>query len=207
MTVLASSILTRVRAQLVDTSATPRWSDQELLGWLSEGQRTIVAGVPWAAPVKVSLGLVAGVEQTLPSAGYKLITVYHNVTSSGTPGPACLEIDRNLLDRQYSTWPADPPAPEVKAWWYDENDPLHFYIYPPNDGTGNVEINYSVMPVDVAALGTPLEVLDIYQTALFDYVMGRAHQKDSDYAAGGQLVELYMKLFTAFVATQQGKGG
>ena len=204
MTVLASSIINRVRLQLVDTSASPRWSDTELLNWLSDGQRSIVAAIPYAAPVKVVQAMVAGVEQPLPAVAHQLITVYRNLSLSGVRGQSCQEVDRKLMDLQYSSWPADAPSSTVRAWWYDVDDPQNFYVYPPNDGTGSVELAYALMPVDVASDATPLVVRDIFQTALFDYVMARAHQKDSDYAAGGALVTAYMQLFSSFIETQKG---
>jgi hypothetical protein len=204
MTVVASSIINRVRLQLVDTGTPQRWSDAELLDWLSDGQRSIVAALPGAAPVKVTQAMVAGVLQPLPAVAYKLITIFRNLTTGGVAGQSCQEIDRSLMDMQYSSWPSDAPASNVRVWWYDEDDPGNFYIYPPNDGTGSVELTYSVMPLDLTATTSNLVLRDIYQTALFDYVMARAHQKDSDYAAGGGLVTAYMQLFTSFIETQRG---
>jgi hypothetical protein len=207
MTVLASSILVRVRTQLVDNGSTLRWADTELLSWLSDGQRSIVAVVPWASPKLVTLSLVAGTRQTIPSDGFKLINVYRNLTAGGTAGLSCLYVPRNLLDTQYPSWHTSTAQSAVTHWTYDENDPAGFYVYPRNDGTGSLEINYSYMPVDLTATTTPLTVRDIYQTALFDYVMFRAHSKDSDYAAGQQLAGSYWQSFQNGLAPHVAKGG
>ena len=61
MAVTAQTILTRVRTQLIDELTQQRWTDPELLRWLSDGQRTLVAmdpawgwwlfGITWALAV------------------------------------------------------------------------------------------------------------------------------------------------------------
>lgn len=204
MSVLASSIISRVRTQLIDNGSTYRWTDTELLQWLSDGQRTIVAAVPAAAPKVVTKSLVAGTRQSIPSDGYMLLKVYRNLPAGGAAGAPCQMIDRDVLDRQNQTWHSTTPTSAVKVWMYDTIDPAGFYVYPPNDGTGSVEILYSYMPPDIASLTSTLDVRDIYQTPLFDYVMYRAHSKDSDFAAGLGLATSYMQSFTAFMAAQQG---
>lgn len=206
MAVLASSILTRVRTQLVDNGSTQRWTDTELLSWLSDGQRHVVSAVPWASPKVATVSLAAGTRQAVPSDGWKLITVYRNLTAVGVAGLSCLYVPRTVLDTQYATWHTTTnTSSAVTHWTYDENDPQAFYVFPRNDGTGSVEVNYSVMPTDVASTSSNITIRDIFQTALFDYVMFRAHSKDSDYAAGQQLAGAYWQSFSNYVAIHGAK--
>ena len=204
MSVTAQSILDRVRTQLIDTGSTQRWTDAELLKWLSDGQRTIVAAVPWSCQKVTTVSMVAGTRQTLPSDANTLIEVIRNLSSTGTAGAPCTMIERSILDRQYPTWHTADSSPTVLHYSYDMNDPQAFYVFPRNDGTGSVEVNYSVMPVDITSTSANITVRDIYSTPLVDYVLYRAHQKDSDFAAGQQLAGAYLQAFMAFVQVQTG---
>lgn len=203
MTIIAQSVIDRCRNQLIDTGSAYRWSDVELLDWISDGQRTIVAAVPQAAYKIVTVALSAGTRQTLPADGYKLLDIPRNLVG-GVPGTPCSSVDRAILDRQYLTWHSGPQVPGVLHWTYDPNDPLTFFVFPANNGAGGVEVVYSFMPTEVS-LGTDvLTVRDIYQTPLMDYVLYRAYGKDSDFGAGSALAQNYLGAFTAFIQAQAG---
>jgi hypothetical protein len=205
MAVVASSIINRARTQLADNGSTYRWADSELLNWLSDGQRAIVALDPVATQTVTGVTLVAGTRQSLPSGAHKLIHIYRNLSAGGTPGKACTYVPLSLLDTQYPDWHTDTAVSAVRHWTYDENDPVGFYVYPRNDGSGRVELNYSTMPTDLPSTSSNISVRDIYQTALLDYVMFRAHSKDSDFAAGQSLAAGYLTAFNNFVAAQARK--
>lgn len=200
MAVVASSIINRVRQQLVDNGSTQRWSDTELLYWLSDGQRAIVSVNPSATATLATQALVAGTRQSLPATAFKLLNVYRNLSAGGVSGVSCLYVPRQVLDTQYPNWhTAATATASVTHWTYDEIDPLAYYVYPRNDGTGSLEISYSANPTDVASTSANISVRDIFSTALFDYVMFRAHSKDGDYAAGQQLAGSYWQSFTNYV--------
>ena len=206
MAVAATSILSRVRTQLLDTDTSqPRWTDAELLNWLSDGERTIVAAIPWAYQLTTTLALVAGTQQQLPAGANTLIEIIRNVNADGTAGAPCFMIERSILDRQYLDWHTDANASAtVLHYTYDENNMLTFYVYPYNNGSGQVELNCSMTPPDLVNTTDNIYTLDIFQTALVDYVMYRAHQKDSDFAAGQQLAGIYMQSFTQFIEARKG---
>jgi len=198
MPVQAQSIIDRVRTQLIDTGSAQRWTDAELLKWLSDGQRTLVAAMPEASSTISNASLVAGVRQTIPADGHVALRINRNAN-----GRSCNAVPRDLLNIQYPTWTTDAASATVKHFFIDEVDKRYFYVYPPNTGTGTVELVYSVMPADLASTTSLLTVRDIYQTPLFDYVMARAHQKDSDFAAGQKTAEMYMQSFVAFLASNR----
>lgn len=204
---LASSIVSKVRKLIIDPDGT-RWTDEELLEWLTDGQRTIVAALPSASVSVTTLSLVAGPRQALPSDGYKLLMVYRNLTSGGVSGNSINRVSHALLQHQYYSYPADAnQATAVQVYAYDPDDPEAFYVYPANDGAGEVEVAYSVMPPALALLTDTLVVRDIFEPALVDYVMFRAHSKDSDYAGGEDVSLKYQARFEGFVATQIPAGG
>lgn len=204
MAVSAQSILDKVRLQLIDTGASQRWTDAELLDWVSEAQRAIVAAVPSASYKRTTISLVAGTRQSLPADGYKLLDIPRNLTAAGVEGSPCTSVDRAVLDRQYLTWHTANASGSVLHWTYDPNDPLSFFVFPRNDGTGSLEVVYSAHPADVTSVSQDISVRDIFETPITDYVLYRAHSKDSDFAAGLQLAQAYLATFTAFVQAQAG---
>jgi hypothetical protein len=103
------------------------------------------------------------------------------------------------MDSQNPNWHTSTASPTVQNYVYDPQQPGDFYVYPPNDGTGKIQLMYAVMPDEMASLSTTLVVQDLYQTALYDYVMYRAHQKDSDYAAGMSVAMTYWQSFAAYL--------
>lgn len=216
MTVLASAIISRVRTQLIDNGATPRWTDAELLQWLSDGQRTIVTANPRASAKRAIVPLVAGTRQPIPTDGFIYLDAYRNMGAGGaTPGTTFVEVAKSLLDAQYPTWHAAPAVAQPFAKAFDPTDPAVFYVYPPSDGTGEIELLYAAAAAEITTTTTPLVIADVFSTPLFDYTMWRCVQKDSDYVSGQQTAAQYLAAFSAFMgaylkdpgaeATQSGK--
>lgn len=205
MAVLASAILTRVRTQLIDSGAT-RWPDSELLKWLSDGQRAIVKLVPSASAKRATVPLAAGTLQALPDDAYMLLSVErNNVSDGGTPGRAVRIISRELLDAFDPDWHTATRKKVAQNYAFDPNTPREYFVQPPNDGTGFVDVVYSELPADVDADTDTLTVHDIYQTELVDYVLYRAYEKDADFAAGQAYASTYYQKFTAALGgTEEG---
>lgn len=204
MAVAASSIINRVRNQLIDTGtyAAQRWTDAELLYWLSDGQRTIVATAPRTSQKLAVVQLAAGTRQALPADGYMYLTAYRNMGPAGTtPGNIILQTPRTLMDTQYPTWHYDAAAAAPRLAIFDQSDPTTYFVYPPADGTGHIELSYAAAAAELVNLTDTLVVKDIYATPLFDYVMWRATQKDSDYASGIATNTQYMQAFETFIAS------
>lgn len=207
MAVTAQSIIDKVRLQLIDPSgASSRWTDAELLDWVSDGQRAVVAYTAGASSITYVHTLVAGTKQTIPSNGHQLLTVVRNMAADEvTPARATRIVTRDILDTQNPHWHTAASSSVVQNYVFDLQEPRKFYVYPPNDGTGKVELVYSVMPQELTSGSDELVLQEIYQTALFDYVMFRAHQKDSDFAAGQAVAQNYLQLFLSYL-TQNEQG-
>lgn len=203
MTVAASTILSRVRRQLVDENVTQHWSDAELLAWLSDAQRAIVVASPSWNEETLTFQLAQGTKQTLPADTHILIDIKRNMGTAGTfPGRAIRVVSREIMDTINPDWHSGALTNVVENFVYDPQQQTTFYVYPPSDGLNKVELSRSKIPATIATVDTNIEVSDIFQTALFDYVMGRAHQKDSDYSAGDNKASMYFGLFTAFLGQQ-----
>lgn len=200
MAVAASSILDRVRKQLIDDGSQKRWSDVELLSWLSDGQRAIVAVAPSAYARTTAMKLVAGTKQSVPDDGYMLLTVTRNMGLDGaSPGRAIRISQRDAIDGFNPDWHRANQTQTIQNYIYDPAQKTVFYVYPPANGESYIEVVYSASPPDINTLGSLIHLPDIYQTPLFDYVMFRALQKDSDFGAGQQLAATYRQLFEAFM--------
>lgn len=201
-TVTAQTILNKAAIQLTDI-ANVRWTRAELLSWLNDGMRQIVLMQPSASSTTVSKLLTAGTRQTIPSDGWLLLQIYRNMGTTGTTaGRAIRIVSREVLDGFNPNWHSEIPKAEVKNYIYDVQDQLAFYVYPPNNGTQYIELNYSAQPTNLTSETQTIPIFDIFQSALVDYIMFRACSKDAEYAPGLQLAQGYLATFTASV---QGK--
>lgn len=175
-TLLVNATLARAAVVLQDATHI-RWPLLELLDWFNDGQREIVLKKPNASVKNGPFALASGTKQSLPADGVELIDVPRNL-----PGVAIRLVAREILDAQLPNWHNLAPTATVQHYCYSELDLKHFYVYPPNNGAGNVELIYSASPLD-AVLGGVMSIDDIYQAALLDYVLYRAWNKDAEYAA------------------------
>lgn len=199
----AEIIINRVRTQLIDTGPAQRWSDEELLRWVSDGQRTIALAVPSAVSKRVTVQLTEGTLQELPSDGHLLLSVIRNMGTDGqTPGRAIRLVTREIMDAQNPDWHSAPKETVIKNYVFDPQERTSFWVYPPSNGCGYVQLNYAYVPDELVSVADELVVARIWHTPLFDYVMWRAHQKDSEFAAGQQVANGYLQTFIAAIGVQ-----
>lgn len=208
MSVAASVIIARARDVLIDAGAT-RWTDAELMRWLSDGQRAVVSAVPAASSARQTMALAAGTLQTLPAGSYMLLTVDRNngAANGSLPGRAVRLITRDVLDNFNPDWHSATPQLLVQSYTYDPDTPLNFYVSPPSDGAGFLDVVISALPAEITATNQNISVDEIYQTPLVDYLLYRAFLKDSDYATvqtvyqAKSLAQSYLDAFVAGVGS------
>lgn len=175
---LASRIIGLVRILINDPDSV-RWSDAELLGWLNDGQLQIVAVRPDAKAAKLDYVVTAGVEQTLPTGYTKLLDVIQNVG-----GRAVTLIQRQAMNDFDPDWySADGDA--TKHFMYDAQAPKSFEVYPPAVAGNKLRILAAAIPTDCATTASPIDIDDIYQGPLVDWVCYRAWIKNTDSPADG----------------------
>lgn len=202
-TITVSAVLTRCAVLLQDPTNI-RWPQAELLDWLNDGQREIALYKPNAFVKNLSRPLTAGTKQALPADGVSLVDVVRNMGTNGTtPGAAVRAVAREILDSQTPNWHAATPATAIKHFVYSVLDPKNFYVYPPSDGTGQVEVIYAAAPADATLVGT-ITLDDIFVTALVNYVLYRAYSKDAEFAANASAAAAY---YQAFQGNLAGKAG
>lgn len=208
------SVITKVRAVLQDTTSV-RWPDSELIEWINDAQHEIALIKPDATAVNESIPLVGGTKQSVPDNALRLLRVVRNMQDAGVGlgGRAIRLVDREILDAQDPNW-HDPLTTGmsafdtvVKHYMYDEQDPLHFYVYPGVDGqirpVPMIEIVYSAEPTKVDSLNDVLSVPDLYINAVLNYVLYMAYMKDAEYAGNTQRAASHYQIFGASVT---GKG-
>lgn len=157
-TILGAEIIGRAALELQDTNFV-RWSVAEHLLALEDGQRQIVLRKPDAYSKNVNLILtVSATRQTLPSDGIMLLDIVKNMGTDGeTPGKAITRTEKAIMDSQYPDWHIAAASSVVRHFMYDERDPVHFYVYPPQPATdpGYIEIIYSASPPPLIASWRP----------------------------------------------------
>ena len=191
---LASDIISRAQIVLNDAGGV-RWTDTELLKWISDGQRVIALVRPDSVSENTARTLVAGTKQTIPADGMRLLDVIRNLTLIGGPDRAVRMVDRETLDAQNANWHL-ATAGKTMNFVYDNRDPLHFYVYPPAVNGAKLEILYAKQPAEITATSQTLGLLDIYAEPLFNYVLFRAYSKDAEFGANAALAQGYLSLFT-----------
>ncbi len=204
-TLTAQSIIDRA-ATILNDAGNVRWTQQELVRYLNDGQRDTVLLKPEACVKNVSVVLTASsTRQTIPSDGIALMDVVRNMGAAGTtPGRAIKVVSRDSLDinPDWHTVAADS-VNGVRHFTFDARDPKHFYVYPQAPATAwYVEEIYSANPVDLpygladnANTGV-ISLDDIYANSLFEYVLFRAFSKNAEYAANITLAAAHYQAFS-----------
>lgn len=204
-TIIAQSIVDKAEATLFD-DANVRWAETELLGHLNDGQRELAALKPDAYSVNAVLQLVAGTRQALPAGGTQLFKVVRNMGLDGaTPGRVITPISMETLDRMRPDWHTETANEQAQHYMADPRDTSIFYVYPPQPvAPAQVEAVYASTPADVA-IGAAIAVDDIYATALYYFIMARAHSKETPGADQGKAAGYYSLFLGVLGQKSQGE--
>lgn len=196
-TLLARDVIKKAQRRLVDLNALS-WPMDELLDFLNEAQRAVVVLRPDAKSDVVEYTLQAGTRQTLPAGSVRLLDVRCNVD-----GPSCTYVERSNMDSYSRSWRTATANAEVRHWMYDDRVPQEFDVYPPQPASsfGAVELVRSLLPTDCTLSGvnggsvdSTIDVSDVFEMALQDYLVYRCYSKDSTYTApGGKADQAYQK--------------
>ena len=182
-TVQCAEVISRARTLLRDADPDGDFehSDNDLLHWVQEGHSFVVILKPNANVVNTSIPLAEGTRQQLPSGAIGLVRIFSNMGSDGnTAGKVITIIDRQTLDDAEPDWHFATPSPTVEHYVFDEEDPTHFDVYPPQpDPAGYVRAAYPTNPQLPAQLTDAITLDDIYAPILTDYVVYRALLADS----------------------------
>ena len=198
MTFLASEVLTPAATTLQDT-LTVRWTTAEMLDYLNAGIRALITARPDANPKKASFVPVAGARQALPAETVAFIDLIGN--TSGTQR-AVTKVSIDTLSAVARDWQSGTPSAVAVNFMYDPRDPFTFYLYPPANGLGSVDLLYSVFPAVLTTVSSVVNMPNMWANPLTNYVIARAYDKDAEYGGNAQLAASYMSRFTSEIGTQ-----
>ncbi len=185
-------------SHLVQDQEHVRWTEPELLQWLSDGQIAVVMARPSAYARTVVHKLVSGSRQVLHDGAITLLDVVRNVAADGqTPGRAIRLVDRRVLDEQLPDWHAVPQSARIVHATHYAGDPKTFFVYPPAIAGSCIELTFSDTPPDVTQSTDKLSLDRLYLAPLVDYLLYRAYAKDAAHAANAELALAYLKSFSS----------
>lgn len=195
MTTVAD-LLVEVRDGLNDTQAPYRWSDAELIRYLSAGARQIVTLQPEANVVERRLALDVSARQRLPSDGVKFIRVSANSPTETTRGASVRYVERDALDTFNPNWETTNIAGSpIIHYLHDPAEPAVFYVYPRPAADTFVYVVFSAIPATMTANGdSPLGAP--FDNGLIEYAKFRALTKDSRYGVSSDRA---LQLYNAFL--------
>lgn len=189
----ALDIINRASSTMQDADFV-RWSKAELLEYVSEAQ-VMVSHSPGAYSVRKVIDLAEGSRQSLPADTWSLISVVRNVDEDDVPITPVRLVSRSLLDAAVPLWHMEPKAPLVENYVYDDKVPREILVYPPNDGTGRVEVVYIGIPAKITDENEELVTDSSFDAAILLYVLYKAYCKESDYAPGVSNASAYYEAY------------
>lgn len=194
----ADDIITTVENTLLDP-ANQYWSSAELLSYINDAQRQVVNFRPGANAVVVMEPLVAGTRQTLPPGATALIDLARNAA-----GASITAVDRRDMDRMVPDWPTQAGSNTIQHYMYDDRAPNTYMVYPPALAGAQVEVIYSATLADVAGTQDELTLGEQYRSAIIEYVLYRAHTKDTTAAVPAR-AQAHYQLFMQILGVGDAK--
>jgi hypothetical protein len=146
----------------------------------------------------------------MPVAAMTMLDVIRNTSGNMR---AIRKADMLIIDSVNRNWQSMTGVTEIQNFMYDVREPNTFYVYPPAAIAGaSVEVLYAAYPTDVPAptapglayttvTGNPT-VNDQWGAALYNYMMGRAYSKDSEFGGNTALAAAYLGVFASLIGTQ-----
>lgn len=189
----AQEIIDEVSKQLNDT-AFVTWTEASLREYITSAEQAIVNLRPDAFSTVTTMQMAVGAKQTIPTNALRLLDVKRNMGTDGnTPGRPVNAVEEEAVDLFELTEEAASVA--IKDFSYDERVGDVFYVYPPSDGTGWLEIAISQIPPNITFNQQTLSVSDIYRNAVVQYVMFRAYSIEIDSVSSRQRASEHLANF------------
>lgn len=177
-TIRASQIIDDCYGPLHDSPSSPtRWPRAELLGYLNDALQDIPTLQPIANVVTANLQLAAGTLQEAPPDAIGFVRPIRNY-SGVTPGRAVFKGDFDEYSLEDPDWHTADPEPEVVRYFLLEDDYTRFYVSPPQDGTGLLEIRYPALPDRLTDENQVIPISDAYRNPIYFYTLSRAFRKE-----------------------------
>lgn len=181
-----AEIITQVRRLVQDElTATQRYSDTVLLGYVNQAVKRVLAYRPDLFISTETVALTANtVNQTLPSNSVRLVEVFQIVS-----GDALTEVNRETLDQMYPAWRTETASTPVN-WMRHPRNPNAFMVYPRPTSGISVIAEYVKVPSDYAS-GDTIILPNAYLPALVDCVLFLVESVDAEHVNNGRAKFFY----------------
>lgn len=209
----AQDIIDRIREIANDNASafitSVRWTDAELLLWITDAQREIVKTKPEAYPVTELFDVVndSARQRVDPTLAYRLIRVEANAYSVGESGDTLYGnviriVERDVFDSFNPGWtrfvPLEPDETQYfKSYMMDANDPLAFWLWPLSTSLARkVWVTYAGIPATLTDVTDGLSLSDMYIAPIVDYAVYRALCKEAR-EANREVADRFLRTFYA----------
>lgn len=192
----AQDYIDHVRDTLFDPAPGAAWSDKELIRYLNLAMTAIVALKPNARPISTTLALDPGVDQVLPDNAVIFMDAFRTKGGSAVTVQSLHEVSRTQDFTSINS------SDTVEYVFFDPRIPTHFRVFPPADSGTTMSMLYGALPTRVTAgtVDNELTLSDIYETAIWAYMVGMANAKQSK-RQSPDLFKLYMEFFAGQIAS------
>lgn len=202
--ITVASIIASVRTTLLDNFAGVKaYSDAELLLAINSCSSWILNGDPSANVVTEEMNLVVGIHQHASADIVRILDIWGNavpsvsevvegVTYSGTA--PLRYVDTAKYRYALQDWGAAEPKTIAVNVVFDDNDPRHFIVFPPNNGSGKVTITASKIPAQVNTISESLAMPALYLEAYVNYTLYKALSRDGEDQSNTAAASAYFSL-------------
>ncbi|WP_277207072.1 DUF6682 family protein [Vibrio misgurnus] len=184
MPITVKKMIDRLARDLIDVRNV-RWTRAELLDFINDGMAAIVLRRP---DLTRATQIVATTTNTvaLPADAYQILAVNH------INNLAAQYVDIHKLNQLYPDWRITTGAPV--CWTRNELDETTLFLYPKPATSVNVELVYS-RGLTLALETDSFPLSEMYLGVVYDFVMYRAYNKDSQNPVEGQKAQLHLQSF------------
>lgn len=180
------SIIPEVRALIKDTDAVSyRNLDADITAAINRAVKRIAGLRPDLFTTITTLAPVAGVLQTVPNSG-RIVEVF-----GVTGGNALTEASRELLDALAPTWRSATAGPAVN-WMRHPRNPSKFFVSPPSNAVGTLDVEYTVAPATYALTDT-VALQETYQPVVVDMTVAEIEWADDENVLNQRASEFYKR--------------
>lgn len=182
-TVLASKIIDDAERILSDSSNST-WTAANHLINLNLTQR-IIALVKPDVSVRNDVtdsALSEGTKQSISDDGIQFIGLTNNYGTDGaTVGDAITFVSMEDMNKTNPGWHTDTASATVEHYLFDEKDPKHYYVYPPQPSSdqGYVGLIEYIVPDDMSASTDVITLDDIYEPVMLDLLLYLSYSEDA----------------------------
>lgn len=196
-----ADLLRRFQNIMLDAKAA-RWSVAEAIDWINDAASEIVLRRPAARSITEMVILDPGTLQHASEGSAQVLDVIRNIDVTGKPGRTIRIVSRHQIDDIDPDWHKKRAGP-TKHYMIDERSPTAFYVYPPAVNGARIEMLVSKPPPQVKVVEDTLDLRPEFINAILNWMMYRAHSKDSEYSQGSTAALHYQAFTDAIGAPSQ----